>query len=596
MVFNTAHGNMDQIRASLETIPQHLARAFDIISTGSDTEVANFLHLPLSTIKMTSENCLQKSRQIETRIMALVNLLAEFQETCVLSKSNNEREKKKLMMTLQATKEESALVEEERRLLEARRQEFRETMMEADRQFENAITSLPDGWNIVGMAVVDGITSTVTSGLKLLTKPFTKPKTKSVSTSGESTQSTCAEKESKDIKLRAVHKQAVILQNIVEQFVSYIEDSHKSKLVKTATASPVAYIKTQIEFIMDRIKKIEDCPAKKQLSIFCGQCVKLCERLQFQHNALVPDSNSVANTKDECISIQTSISNLVEKLKLSVSCVEEGKSTIRKSWTIPDYSDKRLVKYELAKAKSKVEQTCAQLEYAQIRYDEMSKGIHKVNTEHRILLGILTRMDMESLDVADIIDLLGRGIKMLSDIRQPWGRLVHFFGSMSNLMDSTLNVSLKSLADMASVGERHNIEGYNISHLRRDMIYHQAILAAEISHYLSMIASTYTTVSDTCLLPNIRQLLGLLKFDPESQIQELRLHSQKLMTDCESAQQHINDLMLQRNKAFRSRLNCRITRLRELKEQKLAELEKKIQQLPNIEPGDTKDLNPDNFV
>lgn len=585
---------MDQIKISLETIPRHLSRVFDIISTGSDTEVANFLHLPLSTIKMTSEKCLQKSKQIETRIMALINLLAEFQETCVLTKSNYEHEKKKLTMTLQATREEVAMVEEERRLLEARHQQFRETMIEAERQFENAITSLPDGWNIFGMAVVDGINSVVTASLKLLTKPFTK--TKAVSTTSGSKQSTYAEQENKATMLRAVHEQAVIFQNIVDHLETHLEDSEKSDIVKIANASPIAYCETQIKFISDRIQKIENCPAKKQLSLFCDQCVKLCERLQYKHKARVLDRNQITHARDECLLLQTKVCNFVEKLKLSVSCAEEGKTPNRKAWTIPDYSGKRMAKYELSKAKSKVEQTCAQLEYAQIRYDEMSKSIHEVNTGLRVLIGVMTRMDMERLEVTDIIDLLGRGIKMLTEIRQPWGRLVHFFGSMSNIIDSTLNVNLKLLADTASVEDRYAIEGFNISHLRRDMIYHQGIIAAEVAHYLSTIASTYTTVSETCILPNTEKLLGLLKFDPETQKQELRLRLQKLTTDCESAQQNINELMLQRNKDFRSKLNSRIARLREIKMQKLADLETKIERLPSEEPGDTKDLDPDNFV
>ena len=593
--FNTAHGNMDQIRISLETIPQHLSRAFDMISTGSDTEVANFLHLPLSAIKKTSENCLQKSKQIETRIMTLISLLAELQEACVLTKSDYEREKKKLTMTLQATREEVAMVKEERRLLEARRQQFRETMIEAERQFENAITSLPDGWNVFGVAVVDGLTSAVTASLKLLTKPFTKPKAKSTSSGYK--QSTCAEQEEKDVMLRAVHGQAVIFQNIVEQLVLYLEDCGKSaELAKIANASPVVYTETQIKFISDKITKIENCPAKKQLILFCEQCVRLCERLQYEHKALVPDKNQIKHIRDESLLLQTNLHSFVEKLKLSVGCVEDGKSPSRKSWTIPEYSDKSLVKYELSKAKSKVEQTCEQLEYAQIRYDEMSQRIHEANTGLRILLGVITRMDMERLDVIDIIDLLGRGIQMLTEIRQPWGRLVHFFGSMSNLIDSTLNVTLKLIGDMASVDERYAIEGYNISHIRRDMIHHQGILAAEIAHFLSMIASTYTTVSETSILPNIQKLLGLLRFDPETQKQELRLCSQGLTADCESAQQYINELMLQKNRDFRTKLNFRIAKLREMKTQQLADLENKIQRLPGTDPGDTKDLNPDNFV
>ena len=561
---------------------------------GSNAEVANFLHLPLTAIKVSSEKCLQKARQTETGIMTVVKLIAELQEICVLTKGHYESEHTKTKASLHVAREEVAMVEEEKRLLETRRLEFRETILEAERQFDNAITSLPGGWNIFGMAVVDAISSTVTASLKLLTKPF--KKTKAKGRTGASNQLPSADQESRDTKIRLVHEQAVICQNIVASLVSYLGGSGKHNLGKVANGSQIAYCLSQIRFVMDRMKKINDCPAKKQLETFCEGGITLCQRLQTEHNAFVPDKNKIKTIADETLLLQTSIRSFVDKLKISVDSTEESKAPSRKSWQVPDCSGKGMVKYELENAKSKVEQTCTQLEYAQLRYDEVSKSIHEANTRLSILLGVITRMDMECLSVADIIDLLGRGLVVLAELRQPWGRLVHFFGSMSNLIDSTLNVTLKIFVDTTAAGNSTKAGGYAISHFRRDMIYHQAMLAAEISNFVSVIAASYTNISTDYVLPSIEMLLELLKFDPETQKEELRLHLQALMTKCETAQQNINNLIDERKKDFRVQLESRIERLRLKEKQKLVELEDTIQRLPDTCDWNTEDLNPDDFV
>ena len=585
---------MDQIRIYLQSLPGHLKAAFDILSTGSNDEIETFLHLPLSAIKITSEKCLQKAKQAENSFINIVKLMAELLESLISTKGLYEDHRNRKKITLEVAREEVALVEEERRQLVSRRQKFRESFQEAEKQFEDALTSLPGGWNIFGMAVVDATFSAIKASVDLLSKPFRKSSGRNnTNTSNELSD---IDQEKLDNKIRLVHEQAVVLQNIVDCLVSRYVEGRQLKIQEIQSSSKMTYCESQIHFVMHRLKKIEDCPAKKQMEQLCVRVIALCQRLEKERKTFSSDKNKICSVAEEMLLAQQNVNSLVAKLKISVSSVDEVKTPNRKSWQLREISEKGILKYELGKAKAKVEQTCLQLEYAQLRYDEVSRDLHKASSNLSVLLGVMTRVDMELLNVEDIMDLLGRGMKEMGQLRQPWGRIVHFLGTMSNLVDCTLNVTLSTFADTSKSVNKSDADGYNISHFRRDMLYYQVVHAAEIASFMSTIASSYTDVSKEYLLPNIEKLLLFLKFNPETQKTEMRLHSQELKTNCEAAQHGIIKMITQKKADLKNAAKARIARLGEIKKQHLDQIDENVQRTPDMFFRDTTNLNPGDFV
>lgn len=590
---NTAHEYMDQIRIYMECLPDHITTAFNMISSASDNEIKTFLHLPLAAVKLIAEKSLQKAKQAENGFTEVFKMMSELQEACVSTKGFCEGQRQKKKMTLGVAREEMSLVEEERKHLDIQRQNILDSIKEAETQFGDAILSLPDGWNLFGMAVTDGIVSTFKATIDLLSKPM--KNTKRQNNSKDSNPLPENGQEKLDTKIRQVHKQAVILQNIVNCFASRFVEAGFLNVEEIQKNSKVAYCESQLNFIIQRLKKVETCPAKKEIEMLCKRAIKICQHLEKEAKSFRSDKNNTGDVVEEILLVQQIVKSFVAKLKISVDSVEQRCIHSRNSCLPPD-SGKGVVKYELEKVQARVEQTCAQLRYAQARYDEVCRTINEANSWFGVLLSAITRLDMELLNACDIIDLLGRSMNVLAELRQPWGRIVRFIGSISNLIDCTINETLRNFADNANPVATSRVEGYNIPHFMREMLYQQVLLVSEIAQFLATLADSYTVVSAEHLLPNIARLPVLLKFDPNTQKDALKLHSLELKNTCEAAQQSIIRMLEQKKREFDAAMKARITTLQTIKNQRLAEIEQLVKQTSGVSLWDSTELNPEDFV
>lgn len=143
---------------------------------------------------------------------------------------------------------------------------------------------------------------------------------------------------------------------------------------------------------------------------------------------------------------------------------------------------------------------------------------------------------------------------------------------------------------------KSRVEGYSLTHLKRELLYQQVVLVSEIAQFIAILAGSYTAVSTEHLLPITESLPLLLKFDPKTQKDELRLHSQKLKTTCEAAQQSISRMLEQKKREFDKAVAARIAVLQHTKNQQLAEIERNVKQTSDAFVWDTTKLNPDDFV
>lgn len=600
--FNTAQRNMEQIHIYMKEIPNHLNTAFNIIACGSNEEIEHFLHLPLDAVKLISEKCLQKAKQADCGFAAIMKIIAELQEACVATKGLYEHQVNKKRTLLQVGREEEALIKEERKHIESMQIQFQETINEAEKKFEEAMFSLPDGWSIFGMTVVDAICTGAVASLNVISKPFRSASKRShpEKKNSESDVNTDNLETSTRKNIRQVYEQASILKNLIDCLVLQFVEGEELKFKEVQNSNKMFYCESQIQLITTRLKNVDEVPARKQIEHLCARSISVCKQLGTERNSFSVNKTSSTFLTKAILLVQHDVNTLVSNVSVLLGSKSEGKSLNRTSWQLRNDTGKGAVEYELRKARAKIQQTSSQLEHTQKKYDEVCKRLQESGSWLTALLGVMAKVDMEKCNFEDILDLLKCGLKELGQLRQSWGRIVHIFGTIPNVLDCTLNVSLKKFGDISrTISTLHRTnDGYNISHFRRDMLYYQVCHASEMANFVANIADCYTEVSKKYLMTSIETLIPLIKFDPAAEDQELQNRLQQLRRSCKNSQMEIVRLIEQKRTSMQNSINARISKLEEASRQQLAMLEKvrKDKDVTSDTNGELNMLDVDDFI
>lgn len=597
--FNTAQRNMEQIHIYMKELPSHLNTAFNIIARGSNEEIENFLHLPLNAVKLISENCLQKAKQADCGFAAIVRIIAELQEACVATKGLYEQQVNKKKTLLAVGHEEEVLIKEERKHLESMQRQFQETIKEAEKRFEEAIFSLPGGWSMFGMTIVDAIYTGTVASLNFISKPFRSAskrrnpeKKNSVSDVDTDKLETSTQK-----NIRQVFEQANILKNLIDCLVLQFVEGEELKFKEIQSSNKMLYCESQIQLITTRLKNVDEIPARKQIEKLCARSISVCKQLDSERNSFLANENKSSPITKAILLVQHDVNTLVSNLDILLGSKSEEKSPNRASWQLRKDAGTGIVKYEIQKARAKIQQTCSQLEYAQKKYDEVCKRIQESGSWLTALLGVMAKVDVEKCIFEDVLDLLKCGLKELGQLRQSWGRIVHIFGTIPNTLDCTMNVSLKKFGDISRTISTHTRrdDGYNISHFRRDMLYYQLCHASEMASFVANIADCYTEVSKKYLMASIEKLIPLIKYDPAAGDQELQKRLHQLRRSCESSQKEIVSLIEQKRTTLENSIKARISKLEEASRQQLVLLEE-ARRVKDITNDELKQLDVDDFI
>ena len=598
-MFHTAQTNMDQIRVYSNTVPTHLTGAVKMIMYASNEELGEFLHLPISAMKNIAEKCLKRACETEEGIQTVMELIGELQEACTGTKGHYERQLIKARCNLDVLKEERERIQNEKELLNKQYEQLSDSIRNAEKKFGEAMTNLPGGWSALGMQIVDGIVTGANAVVKFLTKPGQNKR--AGNRPRQSSQSTPASSSNKTIDGNSMkaYNEAIYLQSVICSLSQSFDDDDKAREALIKDNTNMYTYQAKIESINERVSLLDDCSVKDNVMQNCRKGIALCKQIgeitrEFSGNNALPKSIT-----DNIRVLQADVNKIaLEGQELMEACPNK-QAPNRESWQITDHVDGGVVKTQLENARLKAKLSCENLRKAQLSFDRLSKDFSEKNERLSKVLGDVAKINLEKFDFEEILETLGRGLEELGNLRQSWGKIVHFFQTISNILSCSLNVSLNDFIGLSESTKKHALQGYNLSHLKRDMLYHQVICVSQIAYFVSHIAETYGEVSNQNIMPAMNGIPALLKFNPETQKTAIKHMMEVLKSDCERAQAEIGLLVNKKGSEFEASVKIRVSNIKTQMQQLAIQLKESNVQLNELtEPGIDEEIEQliDEFV
>uniref|UniRef100_A0A8C1S233 Uncharacterized protein n=1 Tax=Cyprinus carpio TaxID=7962 RepID=A0A8C1S233_CYPCA len=559
--FNEAHTSMDQIRLHTAQVPDYMKTAVKILFQDNDEVVKAHLPDQLDNIRVIADECLKLSDATEKRFTEVIKIIQELLEACINAEHFYGEELDAVKKKLEEGKlrEQSAL--ETRKRTEKALSAVETELEQAHESYKAALDSLPNGWEMIGMDFVGGITGAITGVITGITSLISQPMkliSSAISGSGSDQEG------EKDVvaEINVYSKSAEILkcvQNIQQLMNVNSEDDDIAwtnlydQKKKTATTD---FIAKQIVRICENLKKIPDCPANKQAQELCkkgmeicnqlakyapdGKCDKeqstkiICEVLDLSKSAHIFDSKSKAITNTPPISPTPPMMHKEEKKSENTSPSQRATDNARFA----------------------IEQTRAQLNNTKQTYEKCVENLENNQKELTEILVTMRNCELKEIDFKTTIEMLIKGMDAMGRVKEQWEKMVHFFQMVSNIVKTSLS---KTLTNFVSTSEKTQALSYDAKLFSKDLLYTQAFQATNIASLVHMISATYTDVSSKYLMDRVSSLGKLMAMDKSKPEFE---HERKLLQNgCDEAQKGILNLVLKNKLEFDRKSTARLERI-----------------------------------
>lgn len=562
--FNEAHKSMDQIRLHTSQVPQYMKSAVKILFEGSDEVVDALLPHQLNNIKVIADECLNLSGKTEEKFTVVINIIQELLEACTSAQNFYGEEMKEIQKKLEETKLRQQSAKEAKRRTEKAVSAMEKELEQARNNYQKAVDSLPNGWEMIGMDFVSGITKSFTSLIDGMVSVVSQPANMCSATANIAKTTSKDQEIDMIAEITAYSKSVEILtyvQNIKQLMNVNSEDdeiSWKALYDQQKNFTLTDNTKEQFTRIFGVLKEISDCPANNQAQELCNKGIKICQNLA----KYAPDGKC---DKDNSKNIIVDVLDLI-KSALNFDCKSKD---ITKS---PAISPKPPMMYKeenksgnmspsqraTENARFAIEQTQAQMNKTKETYEKCMENLENNQKELTDILVTMQNCDLKKIDFKTTIKMLVKGMDAMGRVKVQWEKMIHFFQMVSNIVKASLSTTLK---DFVSTSEETQKLSYNGKLFSKDILYTQAFQACNIASLVHMISGTYTDVSNRYLMDRISSLGRLMAMD-KSKKAEFERERRQLQNACDDAQKGILDLVLKNKEEFDKKSTARLEKIK----------------------------------
>ncbi|XP_076866670.1 uncharacterized protein LOC143517759 isoform X1 [Brachyhypopomus gauderio] len=561
--FNEAHKNMDQIRLHTLTVPDYMKSSVKILFQGDDEVVKNFLPHQLENIRVIADDCLTLASATEKGFSDVINIIQELLEACVNAKHVYGEELDEIKKKLEENKMRKESSEEALKRSEKAVKALEEQLNEAHESYKSAMDSLPSGWEMIGMDFVSSLTECTTNLITGLASTLSNPVSKMSNVSKVITQIVShtkgQDKTSDGIdEINIYSKSAEILKcaELIQQFVQE-ENIQWTELYDQKNKCPKSkFALDQLKRINKSLEKSPQCEAKNYAQMICEQGINICNQL----TKYSPDRKCEEAKTKELIEEFRKLIESARAFDSKSKAVTHSPAMVPK----PPMMNKEGSKSEMQtasqraadNARFRIEQSRAQLDKTRVMHEKSVENMEKNHKELTEILISMRNCEAKEIDFNTTIKMLVKGMDAMGRVKEQWEKMVRFFQMVSNIVKTSLTVSLKRFV---SIPECTPSLSYNGKLFAKDQLYNQAFQATNIANLVHMISGTYTEVSDKHLMDRISSLGKLMVMDKEKP--EFRQQRLQLQNGCDAAQKAILQLV-QNNKAeFERKTHSRLEKI-----------------------------------
>jgi hypothetical protein len=584
VAFNEAHKNMDQIRLHSGSVGGYVKMAIKILMQEDDKLIEAALPDQLENIQNIAEACISLSASTEAKFEFVIQLIQELMEACVNAKGAYDEELAEVGRKLEESKLRKQASEDNKKRTEEYMNSLKTQLEKANSEYDKAMNSIPTGWDVIGMNVVEGLTNTFTSLLAGSVKQMANPSCQYGSTAGAA--------ENPIASMTAFSKAGQVL-NLVDMMSNLFgKDQIKWDQLytdKKQEHSMPDSLQKQFQLVENSFSKEDDCKAVRQCLNICKKAEDICTTLA----SVMPQGKADDEVTKKLIKEQAAVKEMAAKFDTQ-SKASTGTSSFSvmppqlASTQQGSSSSKGAGDMASDNARLKIEQSSAQLKQVQEMMQKASDDMQKNQKELTDILVTMQICQVKEIDFKTTIKVLVKGLDAMGKVKEQWEKMVRFFQMISNIIKTSLSTSLQDFVKTAAKANDMNL-GYTAKKFMKDMLYQQAFYSSNIASLVNMISGTYTEVSNRYLMDRISSLGKLMGIDPS--MPEFNTERRKLQDGCTEAQDGIKSLVLKNKSDFDKNSKERIAKIeRELQAALPPASEEQIKQIKETVSNGMKEL------
>ncbi|XP_078794480.1 uncharacterized protein LOC144988212 [Oryzias latipes] len=554
--FNLAHKNMDQIRIYTFNVPAYMKATVNILFQENDEIVETLLPNQLENIRSIADECVVLAESVEKKYADVINLIQELLETCVNAKYfyGEELENVKIKIEENKMRQKTAmeLHEQSSKVMDAMSKELKESQ----EQFKKAMDSVPSGWEMIAMDLVEGLASTVNM-LTFIPAAISKAINKRARGSeanydhgGEDVDMVS------EMKIWSTSDPILKLVLSFSQFISEEGINWKEIYDQKNKRAKTTWSQDQLKRIQKELEVLPISQLKETPLCLCQRGIDICEQLA----KYAPDQGCDEKTTHELIK---------ETNKLYEDALQFDSKNKKRSGC-PPLKPKPPMMYKAQEnsgsqsasqrasenARFRIEQSREQLQQIRQYYE---KAVQNMEQKRRELTEILIEMQnckIKEIDFDTTIKMLVKGMAAMGTVKEQWEKMVRFFQMVASIVKTSLGTTLHNFVNTSEDTKKLS---YNFKLFSKDMLYNLAFEASNIASLVHMISGTYCEVSNKFLMDRVSSLGKLMAMDKENP--EFTQERMKLQESCQEAQDGIMQLVLKNKKEFEKKMDDRMAQI-----------------------------------
>ncbi|KAF7369621.1 hypothetical protein MVEN_00292900 [Mycena venus] len=161
--FETAHKNMEIINNNSAQMPEVISTIVNLVLKGSAQDISDLFQNSIDDLQSLSQKCRDSAQESEKAFQDISGLAQEMVLACTYTAGTSEQALAQNKIQLEVLKVQKE--HEEATLKDAKETAdlMKKSYTNAEKEFNNAIHDVPSGWDLMGMQVVESLTSLVVS-------------------------------------------------------------------------------------------------------------------------------------------------------------------------------------------------------------------------------------------------------------------------------------------------------------------------------------------------------------------------------------------------------------------------------------------------
>jgi len=574
--FNTAHVKMDVIERNMKSIPGELRFSLITLLTGTDQEVEVILPGQLDELRRIARVSRQSATETVEAFNVTKNILEEIIAGSKARESKSGEQVKQLDLKIKANKIKKELWEQQRKELQERKDEIKTKLIEYEKNYEEAIENIPDGWDLMGMKVCESLTNAFVTVIEVFTKESLE-----ISNTNRQTQ------QNNDKPKTAAFPSCKLgnIGNFSDNIAAPVTDP---KQLADDYMALFNNLHKTLELLKEYIKNVFKEPPKFKLSL----ATNVVDQTNFLRNELESSKKQIENTgantvsyeiKGPAVKLYQKIFDFIKDVLKNSENIKTSDKEIRKlydqgkelnsngncfnSWLknllqLPPISPQQpfnqnpnqqetITQKHLESAKAKVENWKVMMEEKEEAFQKTSDKLLSVSQNITETIIELAKFNAEQESLKKILEVLEDALQKLNQLRVYWLEITEFFRKIETIIDSSVG---RNIDKYVSNMER----GKKVASLRNKIYFKNQIYTyiQDIntqSYLVGRMSSTYLNISDQYILPPVRKLGLMLEADVEKS-KELRA---KIGTDTQAASRKLTILLENQKKEFLTKMNKR---------------------------------------